>query len=112
MLTCGKENKLEFIKDLPASHATQALYRKGDEFILVSTLTHKQKMNKTPAQRGLLELVDTLAAVFGVDPYPAFGEETMAFRADAEGNMVSPSELAKSFGDGSRERVIAQLSDT
>lgn len=90
---------MKFIKNLPTTHAQQALYLKDDQYVLVSTLTHEQKMSN------LMEL-------FGVDPHPSFGEETTAFPADENGNMLSGMEIAKSFGDGSRERVLAQLSDT
>jgi peptide subunit release factor 1 (eRF1) len=70
------------------------LYRRGDRYFVVSTV----------------ELTAAIAPAFGLE-YADQGEETMAFHADADGNVTDWAEVAVARGAGSRQRVLEELSN-
>lgn len=85
----------------PRHRGFQELYQRGDEYIVVSTVG--EVAPNDPAAAALVGLVGALS------DYATSGEETMAFPADADGQISSWGEIAVANGKGSRQAVLDQL---
>ena len=102
--------KLEFIKKLDKGRGLMELYRRGDEYIVISTITDEQRP-KDPVQSTFINVVGAFAAAEGVE-LPSEGEETLAFEADKDGYVTHHyPHLAAAFGDGSRDKVMKELQE-
>lgn len=103
--------KLEFVRKMDEGRGLMELYKRGEEYIVVSTITEEQRPTD-PLQRGWVELTAVMSMFTEDEPLPAHGEETMAFEADEDGYVTQHyPHLAAAFGDGSREKVIKQLQE-
>lgn len=97
---------LELVRPLESFKPSQTreLYRRGDEYIVLSTVDLNLQGS------GIGELVTRSRQLMGTGyDYPTSGEETMAFHSDEDGEVTDWSEIAVAKGDGSREAVLEQL---
>lgn len=80
------------------------LYQRDGEYIVVSTV------NLSTAGFDMAETaIIGMGAMLG--GYATSGEETMAFRADAGGEVTDWGEIAMARGEGSRDDVLEDLRD-
>lgn len=100
---------VELVRDLAPLREgqTRALYRRGDEFIVVSTVADV-KAGLDEASRAIIDLGGLMGAMTGRS-FATDGEETMAFEADAWGEVTDWCEIAASRGRDSRDAVLQQL---
>lgn len=101
---------LELVRDLPDDwgRGRATLYKRGDEYIVVSTVIVGAGVDN-PASLALISLGNTASRMMG-DLAGEFGtEETMAFRADENGEVETWGSIAVAVGNGSREAVLAEL---
>jgi hypothetical protein len=102
---------LTFLRELPSLRTgqTRALYTRDDHHIIVSTVEDVSAgMNE--AQRAIVSLGNLAGALLGKHVHST-GEETMAFLADENGEVLDWEEIAMATGDGSRDDVLAQLAE-
>lgn len=99
------ERTAEFVRELEAMRDNQqrALYKRGDEFIMVSTVGNVLPEGADIGSSAIVGLVGSLGG------YATSGEETMAFVCDEDGEPTSWTEIAAANGPGSREDVLDQI---
>jgi hypothetical protein len=102
---------MKFVKKLDGWNGLAELYLLGRQHVVISTITEEQRPTDPDAQMWN-EMTEALSILAGPEVLPAHGEETIAFNADAEGNVTQHyPHLAMAIGEGSREKVIHKLQD-
>jgi hypothetical protein len=83
------------------------LYRRGDEFFVVSTIIVKAATTELAA----LNLLAGIATALTDRDTPGGDgeEETMVFRADANGEVERFTHVMAEVGGGSRQRILDRL---
>lgn len=107
-------DRVELVRELEVFREGQVrgLYRVGEEYFVVSTVPEGEVL------RGWDDLLGALGTLIGPgSPVAEYAtardaslEETMAFRADAEGQQRSSRHVVAAQGEGSRSRVLEMLS--